>query len=49
MQQKYLVLAVAALSSTAALAQDHAIEELTIVGSQEEARQLAGSGSVIDV
>ena len=38
----------AALSGTAAQANNHTLEEITIVGSREDARQLPGSGSVID-
>ncbi|MEE4144199.1 MAG: TonB-dependent receptor [Halieaceae bacterium] len=42
------VVAVGLLGNTAALAENHRIEEVTIVGSREDARALAGSGSVID-
>lgn len=48
MNQKILSAAIMALSSSAALASSHALEEITIVGSKVDARQLAGTGSVID-
>jgi len=48
MRKHLLAAAAAALSSAAAQANTPLIEEMTIVGSQEDARALAGSGSVID-
>ncbi len=47
MTRNLLAGAVAALASTASIA-NPGIEELTIIGTREEARQLPGSGSVID-
>ncbi len=49
MKIRIMAMAVSAiLAGSAAQAGDHAIEEITIVGSAEDARVLAGSGSVID-
>lgn len=43
-----MVVAVAAALSNSVLASNHDLEEMTIVGTKEDARQLAGTGSVID-
>lgn len=49
MQRRILaVMAVGVFGSTVALAGSHTIEEVRIVGSSQDARALAGSGSVID-
>ncbi len=48
MQKRILVAAITWLAADAAVADAHRIEEVTIVGSVEDARTLAGSGSVID-
>ncbi len=49
MQRRILAaMAVGVLGSTAALAGNHTIEEVRIVGSSQDARALAGSGSVVD-
>ena len=48
MKQAILAAAIAAVVSSTAHANSHQIEEVTIVGSREDARQLPGSGSVID-
>lgn len=48
MKQVVLAAAVSALVSSGVYASGHNIEEVTIVGSREDARQLPGSGSVID-
>ena len=48
MKQAILAAAVAAAVSSGAVANTANIEEITIIGSREDARQIAGSGSVID-
>ncbi len=48
MQRNILVAALAALTGSVALAENHTIEQVTIVGSREDARALPGTGSVID-
>jgi len=48
MHKRILAAAVTGLLAEAAVAETHRIEEVTIVGSVENARTLAGSGSVID-
>ena len=49
MQRRILAVMVAGVcGSAAALAGNHTIEEVRIVGSSQDARALAGSGSVID-
>ena len=48
MKKHLLAAAIAVVSSAAAQANTPVIEEMTIVGSREDARALAGSGSVID-
>jgi Fe(3+) dicitrate transport protein len=52
MKRPILAATIAAIASSGAYANtpdtSHAIEEMTIVGSREDARALAGSGSVID-
>jgi Fe(3+) dicitrate transport protein len=48
MHKRILAAAIACLAADAAVADTHRIEEVTIVGSVENARTLAGSGSVID-
>jgi Fe(3+) dicitrate transport protein len=53
MKQRILAAAVAGvvaagMSSAATWADDHALEEITIVGSREDARTLPGSGAVVD-
>ncbi|MBA6411746.1 TonB-dependent receptor [Parahaliea sp. F7430] len=47
MKQRLMVLAVASALTSSVLA-DNALEEMTIVGSAEAARNLPGSGSVVD-
>ncbi|MEH6588792.1 MAG: TonB-dependent receptor [Halioglobus sp.] len=44
-----LAVAISAMTGSGAFANSLALEEVTIVGSIENARQLAGSGSVIDI
>ena len=48
MQKRILAAALASLSAGSGFADTHQMEEVTIVGSVEDARTLAGSGSVID-
>lgn len=48
MKRRLVAICVGALAPVAVYANNHTLEEMTIVGSQEEARQLPGSGSVID-
>tara|TARA_R110002073_G_scaffold36263_1_gene105581 strand:+ start:2726 stop:4939 length:2214 start_codon:yes stop_codon:yes gene_type:complete len=48
MRKKILAAALTSLSASGAFADTHRMEEVTIVGSVEDARTLAGSGSVID-
>lgn len=48
MHKRILFASITGLMGEAALADTHRIEEVTIVGSVENARTLAGSGSVID-
>ena len=48
MKQSILAAAIAAVASTGVYASGHTLEEMTIVGNREDARQLPGSGSVID-
>ncbi|MCB1841991.1 MAG: TonB-dependent receptor plug domain-containing protein, partial [Halioglobus sp.] len=48
MRRKILAAALAAIAGSSALADNHTIEEVTIVGSREDARQLPGTGAVID-
>ena len=48
MHKRILAAAITCLAAEAAVADAHRIEEVTIVGSVENARTLAGSGSVID-
>ena len=53
MKQRILAAAVAGVAAAgmgpaAAWADDHALEEITIVGSREDARALPGSGAVVD-
>ena len=48
MKQAILAAAVGAAVSSGAVANNANIEEITIIGSREDARQIAGSGSVID-
>lgn len=48
MKRSILAAAIAAVASTGVYASGHTMEEMTIVGSREDARQLPGSGSVID-
>jgi len=48
MKRRLITAAVAALASAGAQANSAALEELTIVGTRDDARQLPGTGSVID-
>tara|TARA_R110002124_G_scaffold14345_9_gene64106 strand:- start:4122 stop:6242 length:2121 start_codon:yes stop_codon:yes gene_type:complete len=48
MYKRILAVAITSLAVNFALAETHRLEEVTIVGSVEDARVLAGSGSVID-
>tara|TARA_R110001599_G_C12276670_1_gene662599 strand:+ start:20481 stop:22601 length:2121 start_codon:yes stop_codon:yes gene_type:complete len=48
MHKRLLAVAITSLAANFALAETYRLEEVTIVGSVEDARVLAGSGSVID-
>lgn len=48
MKRQILVAAIAAVIGANTQASNHTLEEITIVGTREDARQLPGSGSVID-
>jgi Fe(3+) dicitrate transport protein len=48
MKQGILTAAVAAVVSSGAFANSEQLEEVTIIGSREDARSLAGSGAVVD-
>ena len=48
MKLRILAAAVAAIASGAVHANSEALEEVTIIGDKEQARLLAGTGSVID-